>query len=117
VLDKSLIGIRAEYDPRTILFEPLDPEADLVPLRGIDGVQEVSRTNGAYEISLNEGLDPSKALGHIASTVPAARVALNRPTLEDVFIQIVSGGRPKHTDDVERLRAALRDDTSAGVDA
>ena len=116
MLDKSLVDIRAEYDPRTILFEPLDPEADLGPVRGIDGVQEISRTNGAYEIALTDGLEPSKALGQIAMAVPAARVELNRPTLEDIFIQIVSGGRPTQADDVVRLRAELRDESSVGVD-
>jgi ABC-2 type transport system ATP-binding protein len=116
VLDKTLVGIRAEYDPRTILFEPLDHGADLDPVRRIDGVQEISRTNGAYEISLIEGLDPSRALGQIASALPAARVELNRPSLEDVFIQIVSGGRPSQGYDVAQLRAALRDDTAVGVD-
>jgi ABC-2 type transport system ATP-binding protein len=116
VLDESLVGIRNEYDPRTILFEPLDPEADLEPVRRIEGVQEIARSNGAYEISLADGLDPSRALGSIATALPAARVALNRPTLEDVFIQIVSGGRPTQTDDVAQLRALLRDETSVGVD-
>jgi ABC-2 type transport system ATP-binding protein len=116
VLDKSLVRIRAEYDPRTILFEPLDAQADLEPVHRIDGVQEISRTNGAYEISLSDGLEPSRALGQIATAVPAARVELNRPSLEDVFIQLVSGGELSQTDDVMRLRAALRDDTAIGVD-
>jgi ABC-type uncharacterized transport system ATPase subunit len=116
VLDKSLTGIRAEYDPRTILFEPLDARADLEPLRRVAGVQEISRTNGAYEISLTEGLEPSMALGQIATAVPAARVELNRPSLEDVFIQLVSGGKSTRADEVVRLRAALRDDTAVGVD-
>jgi ABC-2 type transport system ATP-binding protein len=116
VLDESLVGIRNEFDPRTILFEPLDPEADVGPLRGIEGVQEIARTNGAYEIALTDGLDPSRALGSIATAVPAARVALSRPTLEDVFIQIVSGGRPAQSEDLAELRASLRDETSVGVD-
>lgn len=116
VLDESLAGIRNDFDPRTILFEPLDPEANLDPVRRIEGVQEITRTNGAYEIVLADGLDPSRALGSIATALPAARVELNRPTLEEIFIQIVSGGRPTQSDDVHRLRASLRDDASVGAD-
>jgi len=117
VLDKSLVGIRAEYDPRTILFEPLDSGADLEPLRRLDGVQEVTRTNGAFEIALADGLEPSSAMAGIVSALPAARVELNRPTLEDVFIRIVSADKTTPSDDVARLRAELRDDSSAGVES
>jgi len=116
VLDESLVGIRAKYDPGTILFEPLDPEAHLGPLRRVDGVQEVTPRNGAYEITLADGLDPSRAMSSVASALPAARVELNRPTLEDVFIQIVKGSRSSQSDEVTHLRAALRDDAAVGVD-
>ena len=43
----------------------------------------------------------------IMETVPAARIELTRPRLEDVFIRIVAGG--SSGDDEDRLRAALRE--------
>jgi len=114
VLDETLQGIRSKYDPRTILFEPLHPNADVDALRGLAAVQDVSRANGAYEIALQDGTEPSSAMSAIVSALPAARVELNRPTLEDVFIQIVSGESEAGSEEVARLRAALRDEASGG---
>jgi ABC-2 type transport system ATP-binding protein len=114
VLDDSLAEIRSKYDPRTILFEPLDPNADIAPLRKLPVVQEVTRANGAYEVSLEEGVEPSGAMSAMLSALPAARVELNRPTLEDVFIRIVTGGADNGTQDLEALRASVRDDATVG---
>jgi ABC-2 type transport system ATP-binding protein len=115
VLDSSLASIRADYDPRTILFEPLDAHADPAPLHGVDGVEEVRRSNGAFEIALVDGLEPSSTMSRLVSAMPAARVELNRPTLEDVFIQIVTEGESPLSDDVAKLRASLRDDATVEV--
>jgi len=114
VLDDNLAGIRTRFDPRTILFEPFDPQAEVAVLDRLPLVRGITKVNGAYEISLSEGIEPARALGEIASTLPAARVALNRPTLEDVFIRIVTEDKDEVTEDVVRLRAALRDEASAG---
>jgi len=114
VLDQTLDGIRKAYDPRTILFEPFDPGADVASLSRLPMVRSVVPGNGGYEISLIEGTDPARAIGEIASALPAARVELNRPTLEDIFIRIVTGEAPAGEDDVARLRASLRDDGGAG---
>jgi len=117
VLDSKLAGIRADYDPRTILFEPLDARADPAPLRGVEGVEDVRQSNGAFEIALVDGLEPSSTMGRLVSAMPAARVELNRPTLEDVFIQIVTDGESPLSDDVAKLRASLRDEEEVGVES
>ena len=114
VLDESLAGIRNKFDPRTLLFEPLDPAADAAILERVPCVEQVSKSNGAYEISLADGTEPSSAMGALIAALPAARVELNRPTLEDVFIQIVTGGAKTGAEDLARLRAALRDEGAAG---
>ena len=114
VLDESLPEIRAKYDPRTLLFEPLDPAADATVLGSLPGVQGVSKNNGAYEISLDEGYEPAPAMSALIGRLAAARVEINRPTLEDVFIRIVTGDAAAGAEDVTRLRAALRDETAAG---
>ena len=59
---------------RTVLFEPLDPGADPAPLRALATVQAVNRANGAYEVSLVEGADPSAVMADLVSAMPAARV-------------------------------------------
>jgi ABC-2 type transport system ATP-binding protein len=114
VLDSSLPEIRSKYDPRTILFEPLDPGADVASLRGLPAVQDVSRANGAYEVSLVGGVEPARVMSEMLSAVPAVRVELNRPTLEDVFIRIVTGEGEAGDEDLARIRASLRDEATAG---
>jgi ABC-2 type transport system ATP-binding protein len=108
VLDDSLSAIRSRHDPRDVLFEPLDPLADLAPLERIDGVQDLARADGAWKIQLREGIDVARAMREVFGAVPAARLELHRPTLEDVFVQIVTGGRGDASGDARSVRAALR---------
>ena len=110
VLDESLDEIRARYDPRLLLFEPLDPAADPAPLRAVPGVERIERADGRWEISLLEGSDPARAIRQIVSTMTPARVELHRPTLEDIFIQIVTEGAAATRREVDSLRAELRED-------
>jgi ABC-2 type transport system ATP-binding protein len=108
VLDDTLAGIRAKYDPRSLLFEPLDPEMDVGPLRRLPAITAVERVNGAYEISLAEGQAPAEAMREIVAAMPTARVELNRPSLEDVFVRIVTGEGASDAEEVARLRASVR---------
>ena len=64
-------------------------------------------TDRGSEIVLRDGTDPAEAMRRIIETVPAARIELTRPRLEDVFIRIVAGGASG--DDEDRLRATLRE--------
>jgi len=107
VLDDALADIRSRYDPRSIQFEPLDPAAETGALGAIPEVEHVRETDGGSEIQLREGTDPAAAMRRIMETVPAGRIELTRPRLEDVFIRIVAGGASG--DDEDRLRAALRE--------
>jgi ABC-2 type transport system ATP-binding protein len=101
VLDDSVAAIRRRYDPRTIQFEPLDPAADLAPLRALTGVEHVEDVAAGsvrpghpttYDIRLSEGSDPGSAIRRITAAVTPARIELARPRLEDVFISLVSEG-------------------------
>jgi len=113
VLDDSLGTIRTKFDPRTVLFEPLHPDADLASLGALDGVEGVERENGHWAISLIEGTDPSRAIGDIVAAVTPARIELHRPTLEDIFVQIVTGPEVKSQQEVRQLRDALREEPAA----
>jgi ABC-2 type transport system ATP-binding protein len=115
VLDESLPGIRRKFDPKTILLEPIDPAADPGSLREVAGVVDVQAANGTFEIVLREGEDAPRAMGALLGRLPAARVELRRPTLEDVFIGIVTGGKDTEHEELERLRASLRDEPGAEV--
>jgi ABC-2 type transport system ATP-binding protein len=92
VLDDSVPAIRRRYDPRTIRFEPLDPSADLAPLRALAEVEQVERAAAGFDIRLADGSDPGAAIRRITATVTPARIELARPRLEDIFISLVSEG-------------------------
>jgi ABC-2 type transport system ATP-binding protein len=107
VLDADLGEIRSRYDPRAIRFEPLDPEADTTGLASIPEVERVRPHDRGLEILLSAGTDPASAMRRIMDATPAARIELSRQRLEDVFVELVTGGGA--ATEADRLRAALRD--------
>ena len=107
VLDDALATIRSRHDPRSVQLEPMDPAADTAALGAIPEVERVEHTDRGAEVLLRDGTDPAAAMRRIMETVPAARIELTRPRLEDIFIRIVAGGGSDG--DTDRLRAALRD--------
>jgi len=109
VLDETMAGIRAQFDPRTILFEPMRPDADLRPLESVPGVLGVKRDGPAWDVALKEGSDAASVIPALAAAVAPARIEVRRPTLEDVFVSIVEGSAPVAGDERVRLRASLRD--------
>ena len=111
VLDEQVGVIRRRYDPRNIQFEPLDPDADLSPLRSLPGVESVDRADGGYEILLVEGTDPADAIRRMVQSVAPPRIELSRPRLEDVFIKLVGGGLESE-EAKQQLKAGLTDTTA-----
>ncbi len=111
VLDDSLDGIRRRFDPRSLLFEPLD--ADLAPeiLEAVGGVTGVEREGARWLVRLAEGTDPSRCMRSILEVADAARLELHRPTLEDVFVEIVTRGREE---EARRVRERLAADGGNG---
>jgi ABC-2 type transport system ATP-binding protein len=113
VLDEDLAAIRRQYDPRTILFDPLDASAEPSVLRALPEVARVVSTDKSYEIHLVEGTDPAIAIRHITMALTPARIELSRPRLEDVFIKIVSDGTGKEAE--QTLRVHLQDLRASNV--
>jgi ABC-2 type transport system ATP-binding protein len=111
VLDARIDKIRRQYDPRRIEFDPLDPEADLSLLRALPEVERLAPSERGYEIHLVEGTDPAHAMRRIVQTVAPARLEVSRPKLEDIFINLVLGGRAT-TESLEALRAGLTDNAA-----
>jgi ABC-type uncharacterized transport system ATPase subunit len=114
VLDDEIGEIRARYDPRRVLFEPLDPDADVAPLGAVAGVQQVTKDGSVWDLSLGPGAKPGPVIQAVAAAVAPVRVELQRPTLEDVFVSIVTGDSAGI--DETRLRSAVRDDAEAGTE-
>lgn len=101
VLDDGLQGIRERHDPRLVHLEPLEGDADPGILTGVEGVARIERgaegggRKRAWEVHLTETADAHAVLRRLVDAVPPARIELHRPTLEDVFVEIVtqrSGG-------------------------
>ena len=109
VLDSSVTRIRGSHTPHSLWFEPLDGAADLAPLRRIPHVADVVRRDGAHEIIFAAGAQPAAIMRAAVEAVPAARIELRRPTLEDIFIDIVAGSDGGAGQNLDRLRDALRD--------
>ncbi len=110
VLDATLEEIRSQFDPRTLLVEPINGDDAAGRLQTIAGVEGIRLENGVHELSLGEGSDPAATIRAIAEALPVRRVELRRPTLEDVFVELASkdgaGEQSEH-----ELRQALRAET------
>ncbi len=106
MLDDTVRAIRARYEPRAVWFEPLDPAFEASAVTALPFVEGLGIVEGHHEARLAPGTDPAQAVAMVAGAAPMARVELHRPSLEDIFIDIVKGsGGPA---DAEALRAALR---------
>ena len=101
VLDQSIAGIRAQFDPRSVLFEPLDPCADIARFQALASISRIERQNDGYELRLQEGADLAAAMRDIAATVAPAKLQVQRPSLEDIFVQIVTAGREESAEELE----------------
>jgi len=100
VLDESLAGIRDRFDPRTVILEPLERGGDASVLARVPGIRAVEADGAAWKLLLTDDADPAAALRAIVAAVPPARVELHRPTLEDVFVQMVQRAGPAADHDV-----------------
>ena len=113
VLDAPMDEIRSQFDPRTIVFEPMgDGRGESVG--GLPGVASVVRADGRFEVSVDEGAAPTEVMQRIVAHLPVTRIELRRPTLEDVFIDIVGRGVTESVDEAQ-LRASLREEAGVGA--
>jgi ABC-2 type transport system ATP-binding protein len=111
VLDQPMAGLRRQFDPRHILFEPLRDNADVGAVARMPDVAQVEPApGGGYTITLADGAEPSLALARVAALIPPARIEIARLRLEDVFVRIVAGGGG-----LDEAAAALRSRLQAGA--
>ena len=105
VLDSTLEDIRTQFDPRTIVLEPLQAGADVNALRSLPEIESVTENSGEYEVSLTPGSDPGKMIPRITELIAVRRVELRRPTLEDIFVELATSSGEGNE---ETLRHSLR---------
>jgi ABC-type uncharacterized transport system ATPase subunit len=84
------------YDPRSIAVEPVEPvDASVRAAWGsLAGVREVFDDDGVLDIHLSEDADVPRLMSEIARSGRLRRIELRRPSLEDVFFELV-GERPE----------------------
>ena len=107
VLDNTLEDVWARYDPSLLDVEPAMPLAhvDVTPLRSIPGVMNVVVGARSIELKLQSVDRAQAAMTQVAQTIAVRRLELRRPSLEDIFIQLVGGNE-----------AALRGEKEEGGD-
>jgi len=91
VLDDDVREIRRQYDPRVVQLEPLDAGMDPSKLPALPEIERVEQVDHRFRILLREGADPQAVMRRLLETIPAARIELARPRLEDVFVRLVGG--------------------------
>jgi ABC-2 type transport system ATP-binding protein len=90
VLDDTLSGIRAGHRPNAIQLEPLDPTSAVpASVRALPGVQGIEAQDSSYRIALADATDLPATLAALAREWTPARLEIVRPSLEDIFIDIV----------------------------
>jgi ABC-2 type transport system ATP-binding protein len=91
-LDATLPEIRARFDPRTIRYEPLEMRAgredSFARVHGVVAAR-VTQDGAAYELALAENTDGQAILRELLTLGPARSVALERVSLEEVFVRVV----------------------------
>ena len=74
-------------------------------MRALRSVRALEQNASFYRILLEPDADPRAALAELVATQAPARVELERKSLEDVFVEIVSGNADRASE--QSLRAAL----------
>jgi len=88
VLDDTLDDIHARYQPHSLVYEPMN-EADESAILALRGVRAIRRDERAWEIDAEHGAELPSLMQRIIAVAPARSIAIKRPTLEDIFIDIV----------------------------
>lgn len=88
LLDDSMSEIRARFDPRVIVVEPIRG-VSLPPDLADRGLPLHGRTGTGCELRLRDEEDPQTVLRDIAGRVPFRRLELRQVSLRDVFVRLV----------------------------
>ncbi|QQS10037.1 MAG: ATP-binding cassette domain-containing protein [Phycisphaerales bacterium] len=129
VLDNTPEEIRSRFDPRAVAIDPVGSVAEaerslrsLAFVSGVIGPEGQAENGGAGGATrggrsrqvlaqLADGVSATGSLAKLVSVVPATRAEVVRPSLEDVFVEIVKGGTLTPEERV-RLLAGTRGDSS-----
>lgn len=89
VLDESLDAVRARFDTRTIILEPLDGDGDVGKLEAVPGVDAAHQVERGFAVALSPHADVSETMRALVARCPPRHLELQQPTLEEVFLALV----------------------------
>ncbi len=112
ILDGHLDEIREQFNPRTIIAEPMtaDPShaAALGAVQGVESVTDHAEGDG-HELHLAEHASIDEVMANALQITHMRRLELRRATLEDVFVSLVDPG-----DSEDSVRAELSGTAAVG---
>jgi ABC-2 type transport system ATP-binding protein len=92
VLDLPLADVWKKYDPKILHVEPLGSVDEAASkLSGLEGVVNVVTTTTGIDLRLHPHANAAAAVSAAAARVPARMVEIRRPSVEDIFVQLVGG--------------------------
>lgn len=110
VLDDTIQAIRESHDPRSVLYTPANGSFNHDALASIAGVRSITSSERGHEALLDDDADPRAVLRSIVAGYDIVGAELRRPTLEDVFIEIVRGDSEE---DAETIRRSLTEEVAS----
>jgi ABC-2 type transport system ATP-binding protein len=88
LLDATLEEIRRQFDPRTIVAQPLDGDPGLERVDGVAAARRMPH-DGGIELELDDGIEPQEVLRRVLEAAPMRAIELRRLSLNEVFVQLV----------------------------
>jgi len=110
LLDATLDEIRARFDPRTIVVEPLtngEAHGDqlnghtLQSIAGVTGVHPI-QDSPQLELALSDNADAQAIMREVIALAPMRTVERRRLTLDEVFIRLVKRGAGQEAAEIAR---------------
>ena len=89
-LDMPLEAVWSRHDPRTIIVEAIDQSIPGLEARvNLPGIRSFKPTDHGFELHLEDRADPATLMSSLAQVGRLRRIELKRPSLEDIFIELV----------------------------
>ncbi|MFO0786723.1 MAG: ATP-binding cassette domain-containing protein [Phycisphaerales bacterium] len=101
VLDMPMKQLWSTYDPKTVVVEPTNPADIDLAWETLPGVREAVRSEQFVDLRLGENANVATLMQGATAMAGVRKVELKRPSLEDIFIELVGG-------DSESVRKELR---------
>ena len=89
LLDDPLEVIHERYNPKVLTIELMDPRQQEIP--DFMGIRDISRDDERFDLHLENEVDIQSLMSTITSSISLRSIELRRPTLDDIFVDLVGG--------------------------